>query len=360
VRQDFAAPNNQIRNEKMKIKTSRFLVLNTAVAAMFFLHASLFTVFATDCVPAPSGLVSWWPGDGNANDIQDGNNGNLGSVTFVPGEVGQAFHFDGTSWVTTTNESNLSFERTNTFSIDAWIRTTTTSENMFVVAKRELVAPYKGYAVVIDNGQLPKCYSTDPTPSGAGWLQFFVDGSDTADCPRDHAVIVYGATSVNDGQWHHVAATYDGSSTAAGVALYVDGVVQTNLVIADTLGTNSLVNTEGFDIGAGSGNGPQPFNGDIDEIDVFNRVISQAEVQGIFNAGTAGKCKLMISETQLSGTNFTFNFPTVSNQSYTVQQNTNLATTNCQFLETITGDGSLQQFQVPTTNGQRFFRLSRP
>jgi len=336
------------------------LICKGLALVLFFPNASIFTAFAADCVPPPSGLVSWWPGDGNANDIQDGNNGSLGSVTFVSGEVGQAFHFNGSSWVATANETNLSFDRTNAFSIDAWIRTTTTSGNMFVVSKRQEVSPFKGYALLIDNGQLPKCYSTDPTPSGAGWLQFFVDGSDTSDCPRDHAVIVYGETSVNDGQWHHVAATYNGSSTAAGIALYVDGAVQTNLVISDNLGTNSITNSEGFDIGAGSGNGPQPFSGDIDEIDVFNRVLSQAEVQAIANAGAAGKCKPLISNPQLSGTNFTFNFQTVSNQTYTVQQNSNLATTNWQFLETLTGNGSLQQFLVPTTNAQRFFRLSQP
>ena len=335
-------------------------MLNLAVAAMYSLNASLFNAFATDCVSPPSGLVSWWPGDGNANDIQDGNNGNLGSVTFVQGEAGQAFQFNGSSWVITANETNLSFDRTNAFSIDAWIRTTNTSGNMFVVAKRQEVGPFNGYAVMIDNGQVPKCYSTDPTPPGAGWLQILLDGSVTSDCPRDHAIIVYGTTSVNDGLWHHVAATYDGSSTAAGVALYVDGTVQTNLVIADNLGTNSIATSEGFAIGAGSGNGPQPFIGDIDEIDVFNRVISQAEIQAIVNAGTAGKCKFLVSDQQLSGTNFTFNIQTVSNQSYTVQQNSNLATTNWQFLETITGDGSLKQFLVPITNAQRFFRLSQP
>ena len=316
--------------------------------------------FATDCTPTPSDLVSWWPGDGNANDIQGANNGSLGGVKFVPGEVNQAFHFDGSSWVTTSNETNLSFDRTNAFSIDAWIRTTNASGNMFVVAKRQEVAPFNGYAVMIDNGQVPKCYATDPTPPGAGWLQILLDGSVTSDCPRDHAIIVYGKTSVNDGLWHHIAATYDGSSTAAGVALYVDGVVQTNLVIADTLGANSITNSEGFAIGAGSGNGPQPFSGDIDEIDVFNRVLSPAEIQAIVNAGTAGKCMLLMRDPQLSGTNFTFNLPTASNQTYTVQQNSNLATTNWQFFQTITGNGSLKQFLVPTTNAQNFFRLKQP
>src|SRR5450432_893929 len=35
------------------------------------------------CVVPPSGLISWWPGDGNANDIQDGNTGTLFNTTFV-------------------------------------------------------------------------------------------------------------------------------------------------------------------------------------------------------------------------------------------------------------------------------------
>jgi hypothetical protein len=47
---------------------------------------------------------------------------------------------------------------------------------------------------------------------------------------------------------------------------------------------------------------------------------------------------------------FSFNFQTASNQSYTVQQNTNLATTNWTFYTNITGNGSLYQFATPVTN----------
>ncbi|MGD0260559.1 MAG: hypothetical protein ABSD29_12135, partial [Verrucomicrobiota bacterium] len=45
---------------------------------------------ATGCFPAPSGLVSWWPGDGNANDIASTNNGTLqgGATANAPGVVG--------------------------------------------------------------------------------------------------------------------------------------------------------------------------------------------------------------------------------------------------------------------------------
>src|SRR6266487_7197793 len=72
------------------------------------------------CVPPPSGLVSWWPGDGNANDIVDGNHGSIsGGVTFVPGKVLDAFNFDGTGFVQIPDSRSLEPAQ---ITIDAWIR----------------------------------------------------------------------------------------------------------------------------------------------------------------------------------------------------------------------------------------------
>jgi hypothetical protein len=52
------------------------------------------------CTPAPSGLVSWWPGEGNGNDVVGNNNGTpVGGISYVSGEVGQAFQLDGVSWL---------------------------------------------------------------------------------------------------------------------------------------------------------------------------------------------------------------------------------------------------------------------
>ncbi len=50
------------------------------------------------CLVPPSGLVGWWPGDGNANDLASGNGGTLsGGAITAAGLVGGAFSFDGTS-----------------------------------------------------------------------------------------------------------------------------------------------------------------------------------------------------------------------------------------------------------------------
>ena len=66
------------------------------VLALFAFASEFSPAVAQPCTPPPTGLVSWWPGDGNPNDIQDSNDGTLqNGVTFAAGKVGQAFSFDG-------------------------------------------------------------------------------------------------------------------------------------------------------------------------------------------------------------------------------------------------------------------------
>jgi hypothetical protein len=76
----------------------------------------------TGCVPAPSGMVSWWPGDGDADDIVGGNNGTLqNGATFAPGKVGQAFSFDGANAVVQVANNPAWNFGTSEFTIDAWV-----------------------------------------------------------------------------------------------------------------------------------------------------------------------------------------------------------------------------------------------
>jgi len=64
---------------------------------------------------------------------------------------------------------------------------------------------------------------------------------------------------------------------------------------------------------------------------------------------------------RLSGGNLRFSLQTESNQSYTVQQNTDLTTTNWLFLTNFIGDGALFQFSAPpAASPQNFFRVRQP
>ena len=75
----------------------------------------------------------------------------------------------------------------------------------------------------------------------------------------------------------------------------------------------------------------------------------------------AGLPPVTIQSPQLTNGNFSFAFQTESNQSYTIQQNTNLATTNWGFYTNFSGDGSVMQVVAPVTNiPQQFFRVREP
>src|SRR5262249_51337935 len=91
-------------NVMRKSVVSRSFLALSAIAlatALFLLiwgrHASRVAAqSAPACVTPPSGMVAWWPGDGNTNDIKSNNNGALqNGATFAAGKVGQAFSFDG-------------------------------------------------------------------------------------------------------------------------------------------------------------------------------------------------------------------------------------------------------------------------
>ncbi len=75
-------------------------------------------------VAAPAGLVSWYRGEGNANDSADGNNGTLqNGATFASGEVGQAFSFDGVDdYVSIPDAPDLHFG--NQVTVDGWFNPT--------------------------------------------------------------------------------------------------------------------------------------------------------------------------------------------------------------------------------------------
>jgi hypothetical protein len=72
-------------------------------------------------VPPTNGLVSWWRGDGNANDSADGNNGTaFNGAGYASGVFGSAFSFDGfNDHVRIPNSSNLSL--TNGITLGAWV-----------------------------------------------------------------------------------------------------------------------------------------------------------------------------------------------------------------------------------------------
>ncbi len=83
-----------------------------------------------------------------------------------------------------------------------------------------------------------------------------------------------GNTELNPDQWYHVAITYDGTY----MRLYVDGVEDSN-----KLYTGGIKDTTGIDLTLSTGWSKGYFMGVIDEVTIWNRSLSGAEIQEIYN-----------------------------------------------------------------------------
>lgn len=231
------------------------------------------------CVPPAQGLVSWWPGEGNANDVVGGNGGTLqGGVTFAPGKVGQAFllnGFDGA--VDAGNAPNLRVS-SGDFTVEAWVFFNALSDplgaNSGPAGDMSIVDKMSASGVNTDGWRLLK------QSDNRFW--FCLGGGSTGNRCFDPAYTVFSTTVAQTGVWYHLAAV----KNAAGFAIYVNGVQED--------ARSSLPNfldTQAADLRIGSYvlEGAH-LNGEADEVSIYNRALTSQEIQAIYAAGAAGKC----------------------------------------------------------------------
>ncbi len=237
---------------------------------------SLIAVSSTGtCDPPPSGLVSWWKGEGNANDSAGTNNGTLSpsGASYAPGMVGQAFRFDGANGYVQIADSPALKPANVTVEAWVWLDPNLPSTNggeQIVFKKNTWSAWFEGYSLskqTIDNG--------DGTSSDR--FQFVVSRS-------GDQVVINSQTVAQRGVWYHVAATYDGNQSM----LYVNGVAEASA----TAGFALDYDTTPLFIGTTGTWAPylNMFGGKIDEGSIYSRALSAGEIAAIYNAGSAGKC----------------------------------------------------------------------
>lgn len=222
------------------------------------------------CAPGPTGLLDWWPGDGNALDLQSTNHGALqGGTGFTAGLVGPAFTFDGVDDLVTVGNKYASL--INNFTLMFWARPTAGR-----VSTPETLTGDDGFA-----GQR---YAIHPvrgrTAYGTGHSGFGVSVG-----TNGVSVFEYGNTFLPSllvfntplTAWTHVAVVCSNKVPA----LYLNGVwKRTGLASPSTPHPSAdLSGSLGY------------YQGDVDEVQVFNRALTPAEVQAVAVAGTAGVCK---------------------------------------------------------------------
>src|SRR4030095_16178361 len=105
------------------------------------------------CIPARPGMISWWPGEGNARDIRGDNHGTLqNGVGFVNGEVEQAFSFDGIDdFVEVPSAPSLDFQPTDPITVETWVFRTGSSPVLHILGKRDNCGSFD-YQMAMDPG----------------------------------------------------------------------------------------------------------------------------------------------------------------------------------------------------------------
>lgn len=227
------------------------------------------------CAAAPAGLVSWWRGEGDTLDSMRTNHGfAVGGVTNVPGKVGNGFGFDGTGYIVVPHHPSLNCS--NTLTIELWYNSAQSNDVYYGIIDKRVGAVGANYGINVAAGAGLGVYYDDLAVQ---------DGDDTSSSFEASRY----APAPAPGLFHHLAATYRQiSNTLVRLETYIDGQKVRTRNIAGNLA--NTINTSPVTIGATAQGAGEFFRGIIDEVAIYDRVLSPAEIQSIYAAGDAGKC----------------------------------------------------------------------
>ena len=212
------------------------------------------------------GLIGYWsfdPGEVTGTTVTDGTGNNdaqiVGSVPLVAGQIGDAVEFDGSEENFVSVDNPDSFDFNSSFSWNAWIST---------VDGGSVVAKTGGPGT---DGQGPKTL-------------FVIGGALTFDTGW---VGQFSGSAVADGEWHHVGVTVEVGDGPDPVQLYIDGAPDA----LDEMNVNEFPPEPGELVMIGLDGRADlefpPFTGIIDEVGIYNRVLTADEMAQNF-ASTTG------------------------------------------------------------------------
>ena len=203
---------------------------------------------------ADSRLAGFWKFNGDFNDYSGHNINGTGTNTSWTSDrfnnSNSALVFDGSAYVSLNNPQNLLADLSK-FTISAWIKTTANS--------------YQGRIVTLHYGSSGG--SSISIMERSGKFDFYLRGENS-----------YYSTgvSINNNQWHLVVLSYDGSTYKA----FVDG----SLVYSVASANYSTLGSYNRNIGTFDGSSTYNFNGNIDEVQIYNISLTADEITSLYNA----------------------------------------------------------------------------
>jgi hypothetical protein len=174
-----------------------------------------------------------------------------GPANFSSGRIGKAASLDGTRFISAGDVGAFGFQ--SKFTLAAWISPTAATGAIVTRTKDE--EEETGYGLYLKDGKLQ-----------ANLIRRWLDDGARVETVQPIAL----------NRWQHVMMTYDGSRTADGIKIYVDGKSQELLIHLDDVNQN-FQSREPLRIGGGGGPANR-FRGQIDDVRVYNVALSPRHV----------------------------------------------------------------------------------
>lgn len=240
--------------------------------------ASLLLFIATASATIPTaGLVARYDFNGNANDSVGTSHGTVHGATLTSNRLGNgssAYSFNGTSaYIQIPDHDKFSVATTGKFSISVWIRPGTLS---FPDTEGSGYVHWMGKGVSGQHEWACRMYSTGNTENRENRISFYV-----FNLAGGLGAGSYVQEPVTSGVWIHFVATVNVAANE--IKWYKNGVLKDT----DTLSGYNIVPQNGTaPLRVGTRDFNSYFKGAIDNLLVYNRVLSQEEVTLLFQDTT--------------------------------------------------------------------------
>jgi hypothetical protein len=212
-----------------------------------------------------NGLVAYYPFDGNANDASsNSNHGTVDGATLTEdrfGNTSSAYGFDGVDDYIKINKNAL-FD-VSSLTISAWVKW----EGGTPTDHHAIVSNYSGR---LDDSDELQHYGLRIAKQSAFSHFFYDDGSQWDD--------VEGISNIGDGEWHFIVGVLN---TGVDAKIYVDGQLENT--DTDSIPTSILPSGDLYIGRDGTAEAELRWNGLIDEVRIYNRALSEDEVQTLYD-----------------------------------------------------------------------------
>ncbi len=251
-------------------------VLRNAVLLLMMVVCAFSSDAAYAQIQCPDGIISNWKLDETSGttytDTYGGIDGSCAGDCPVPdldGRINVSQIFNGvTTGINVTSSGLFNWDQSTSFTIEYWVKRASgaLSADEVVLGRSDASTGMMWWAGIKDTGE-----------AAFRLIAKNGDGSDVS-------ALLTGTTQLNDGTWHHVVVMRD--TLSGRNILYVDGKVEDGAYVTYTDGFDSAsapINMGWLDSGGGN-----HFNGELDEVAMYGRALSDIEILQHYNDGLVG------------------------------------------------------------------------